>query len=93
MNTDDDRTFYNSLSELEQHYWHELHQVFQLVQPQKPGKGCKAIILRARRLALADQLPLEHCLQQQLEGATQRTHKRLALLNRCPLAQSSTLNP
>lgn len=93
MNTDDKTAFYNTLSALEQRYWHELHRVFQQVQPQKPDKGCKALILRARRLALTHQLPLEQALQRELEGATQRTLKRLELLKNCPLAPSSTPNP
>jgi hypothetical protein len=40
--------FYSDLSPLEQTYWHKLAELFQLVDPQKPEKGCKALILKAR---------------------------------------------
>ena len=90
MNTDDHQDFYHSLSDIEQRYWHELQRVFKMVQPQKPDKGCKALILRARHLALTQQLPLEETLQRELEGATQRTLRRLELLKSCPLAPAPT---
>lgn len=87
MNNHEPSEFYLSLNALEQAYWHHLHEVFQLVQPKKPEKGIKTLILRAREQALSQNTPLEAALQQILEGATQRTHNRLKLLQQCQLPQ------
>lgn len=88
MKTDEIATFYRSLNLLEQSYWQQLYDVFQLVQPQKPEKGIKALIIRARALADNENISLEAALQSILEGATLRTENRVKLLNQCKLPHS-----
>ena len=85
MQNDEASAFYSSLDALEQAYWHRFHELFQLVQPQKPEKGIKTLIVRARAMASTQNISLETALQQTLAGATERTHNRLALLQQCAL--------
>ena len=85
MENKEAHTFYQSLSPIEQAAWHRLDELFQLVQPQKPEKGIKTLIIRARAQAAAQNIPLETALQQMITGASERTHKRLALLQTCSL--------
>jgi hypothetical protein len=81
----DQDNFYHSLHPLERETWHQLHELFQLVQPRKPEKGIRSLILRARALADTQALPLEIALAQTLASASERTHKRVELLNQCAL--------
>jgi hypothetical protein len=98
-NQDDDQdqdNFYNSLHPLERETWHQLYEVFQLVQPRKPEKGIRCLILRARALADTQALPLETALAQILASASERTYRRIELLNRCSLKidiEKSETNP
>lgn len=87
MTHDDAHHFYLSLSLLEQKYWHRLHELFMLVQPQKPEKGIKTLLLRARALSEGQGIPLADALQAIYTGAEKRTHQRLALLQQCKLKQ------
>ena len=77
--------FYSDLSPLEQTYWHKLADLFQLVDPQKPEKGCKALILKARKNTLAKVSALETELELIFQGAQERTLRRVALLGMCTL--------
>jgi hypothetical protein len=85
MDTDEYAEFYLSLSTLEQSYWQRLQTLFQLVQPQKPEKGIKTLILRAREQAASQNSTLEIALEQIFEGAAQRTQNRVKLLQQCSL--------
>lgn len=80
--TDD---FYNTLIDIEKLYWHKLDGLFSLVNPQKPEKGIKAIITRARMAALKDQQPIEQHLEKLFSEAEERTRRRLVLLSQCQL--------
>jgi len=40
--------FYDTLSPLEKTYWHQLAEVFALVNPRQPEKGLITMIQRAR---------------------------------------------
>jgi hypothetical protein len=73
--------FYESLSS--QRYWHKLADLFQLVQPQKPEKGCKALILKARQASIENQSSLEMELAIVFQGAEERTHRRVGLFGHC----------
>lgn len=77
--------FYQSLNALEKEYWHRLYEIFQRVNPQKPEKGIRTLITRARQSALLNQVPLDIALQDVLQGAIERTNRRVELLNRCSL--------
>ena len=88
----DNSVYYQTLSPLEQAYWHRFHDLFQLVQPQKPEKGIRTLIARAQRHAEQHGVSLAEALEQSYLGASERTHKRLQLLQQCPLHQSNT-NP
>ncbi len=86
--------FYQSLSPLEQSAWHRLYAVFQCVQPQKPEKGIKTLILRARDMASQQNIALAIALESILAGATERTERRVQLLKQCRLkaAPANDLN-
>jgi|GEM_PF-2178045 len=77
--------FYQTLSPVEQIYWHKLAEVFQMVSVQKPEKGIKALLLRARVDALTSGVSLEEALKAVYQGARERTERRVALLSRCQL--------
>lgn len=79
--------FYDSLSEVERDYWHQLAELFQLVTPQKPEKGIETLILRARKASAQKQTPLAHELEVVFQGAKERTLRRVELLNACSLPQ------
>lgn len=79
------KDFYQTLSPLEKEYWHKLDSVFQQVQPQKPEKGIQALLIRARQMAASENIPLEQALQCILQDATERTARRVQLLNQCAL--------
>jgi len=81
--------FYNSLSQIEQEYWHQLADLFQLVNPQKPEKGIQSLILRARKSSGDNQSSLEQELDAVFQGAKERTLRRVALLNTCQLLKNS----
>ena len=81
--------FYNSLSQIEQEYWHQLADLFQLVNPQKPEKGIQSLILRARKSSRDNQSSLEQELGAVFQGAKERTLRRVALLNACQLLKNS----
>lgn len=84
-----DRTtpYYQSLSPLEQDYFQRFFDVFQLVQPKKPEVGIRVLIQRARDEALIQNISLEEALNRMLVGATERTLRRVALLNQCSLPE------
>lgn len=82
MNSND---FYQTLNPLEKEYWHQLDSVFQQVQPQKPEKGIQALLMRARQRTVTEKIPLEQALQRMLQGARERTERRVQLLNQCAL--------
>ena len=77
--------FYHSLGPLEKAYWHKLDAVFQQVQPQKPAKGIEALLKRARTAAAQANVTLEQALEEVLQGAVERTERRVRLLNQCSL--------
>ena len=81
----DYHAFYQTLSPLEQSAWKRLHAIFQNVHPQKPEKGIKALILRARETARQQNIALEIALETILAGATERTERRVQLLQQCRL--------
>ena len=81
--------FYSDLSALEQTYWHKLADLFQLVEPKKPEKGCKALILKARKSSLEKQSSLEAELELIFRGAEERTLRRVALFGNCQLKNKS----
>jgi hypothetical protein len=89
----DYENFYHSLHPLERDIWHKLHDLFQLVEAARPEKGIRVLILRARKLAATQGLPLETALTETLAGATERTHRRMALLNQCTLKGSASTSP
>ena len=89
MNTD----FYNTLSLLEQTYWHRLSEVFALVDPQQPEKGLITVIQRARNEAQNTGEDLEQVLERHYQGAKERTERRAALLKQCPLTSPSVIHP
>lgn len=82
MNPND---FYQTLSPLEKEYWHQLDSLFQQVQPQEPEKGIQALLMRARQKTVTDGIPLEQALQDILQGAKERTERRVLLLAQCAL--------
>ncbi len=75
--------FYDTLSPLEQAYWHRLSEVFALVNPQQPEKGLITIIQRARDEAKNTEEALEHVLERHYQGAKERTKRRVYRLNQC----------
>jgi len=77
--------FYSDLSPLEQTYWHKLAELFQLVDPKKPEKGCKALILKARKSSLEKVSSLETELELIFQGAEERTQRRMSLFGNCKL--------
>jgi len=79
MNTD----LYDTLSPLEQTYWHRLAEVFALVNPQQPEKGLITLIQRAREEAQSSGENLEDVLERHYQGAKERTERRVATLNQC----------
>jgi len=80
--------FYSQLSPLEQTYWHKLTDLFQLVDPQKPEKGCQTLILRARQASVKNESSLETELESIFQGAQERTLRRVALLGTCTLKKA-----
>lgn len=60
-----------------------LSVLFALVSPQKPEKGIRALLARARALAEAEGIVLSLALEQTYEDAEKRTHARLQLLGQC----------
>lgn len=84
-------SFYETLSPLEKKYWEALYALFQRVQPAKPEKGIQALLIRARKLVDEQNVLPEAALERILREATERTDRRVELLNRCALksAQSS----
>ena len=85
----DVQNFYASLTPLEKNYWEQLDILFQRVSAQKPEKGIQTLIIRARALAAAQNMPLSAALEETLKGATQRTERRIALLGHCALMSPS----
>jgi hypothetical protein len=85
--------FYQSLNTLEKEAWHHLAELFQQVSPQKPEKGIRTLILRARDDAEKQGLPLEEALKRMLAGATERTLRRAALLSQCGLSAHNAVVP
>ncbi|WP_303674171.1 hypothetical protein [Vampirovibrio chlorellavorus] len=81
--------FYTTLSPLEKAYWAQLEALFKRVDARKPEKGIIALIFRARALADQQNIPLEQALADTLEGATQRTERRIALLQQCAMKSDS----
>ncbi len=82
---------YETLSPLEKVYWAQLEALFRRVEARRPEKGIVALIFRARALVAHQNIPLEQALADTLEGATQRTERRIALLKQCPLKSDSVL--
>lgn len=80
--------FYDELSSIEKTYWHQLSDLFELVSPQKPEKGIKTLILRARSAARHPGSNLETELEKIFQGARNRTLKRVALLSACQIPDS-----
>jgi hypothetical protein len=75
--------FYATLSPLEKTYWHKLDEVFAQVSPQKPEKGLRTIIQRARKEVLKTGEDLELVLEQHFQSVKERTERRIALINEC----------
>jgi hypothetical protein len=90
---DQSSLFYESLTALEKEYWQALHDLFQRVNPRRPEKGIQALLLRARQQAQAHKISLELALAQILKDATERTERRLQLLNQCTLPVKEPLGP
>lgn len=79
------KAFYQSLNPLEKIYWKKFDILFKKVSAQKPEKGIYTLIERARKIAKTEHIPLKLALEKMLEGATERTERRIALLNQCDL--------
>jgi hypothetical protein len=77
--------FYESLTETEKLYWQRLADLFQMVNPQKPEKGIKALILKARISSVENDIPYEQALEDVFQGAKERTLRRVELLSQCPV--------
>ncbi len=78
-----------NLSSVEQAYWEKFLDVFMLVSPAKPEKGIVALIKRSRKRAERDNLELETVLEEELVAATERTHRRMALLASCSISNNN----
>lgn len=72
--------FYDTLSPLEQTYWHRLAEVFALVNPQQPEKGLITLIQRSRDEAQGSGETIEQVLERHYQGAKERTERRMALV-------------
>lgn len=83
-------SFYETLSPLEKKYWEALYALFQRVQPAKPEKGIQALLIRARKLVEEQGLSPEAALERILREATERTNRRVELLNRCALKSAQS---
>lgn len=78
-------SFYETLSPLEKKYWESFYALFQRVQPAKPEKGIQALLIRARKLVEEQNILPEAALERILREATERTDRRVELLNQCAL--------
>ena len=76
---------YESLSPIEQDYWHRFNDLFALVEAKQPEKGILALIQRAKVQATSKNLPLESALSAEFKAAEKRTQRRLALLQSCSI--------
>ena len=75
--------FYETLTPVEQAYWHRFAELFQLVAAQKPEKGIETLIRRARNAATEKGHGLSEELESTFQAAQARTLRRIELLNRC----------
>jgi hypothetical protein len=83
--------FWESLLPVEKNYWEQWMELFSRVHPQKPEKGIQTLILRARVLSQAQNIPLEEALSITYLGSKERTERRLMLLgNACKIALNQT---
>ncbi|WP_373531767.1 hypothetical protein [Vampirovibrio sp.] len=89
----DSSSFYASLTDLESRYWDQFKALFQRVSAQKPEKGIQTLIIRARAMAAAQNIELAVALEETLAAATQRTERRIALLNACPVVSTPQQEP
>ena len=55
------------------------------VHSQKPEKGIRALLMRARQRVESEGVPHEQALEEIYQGAVVRTERRIELLNRCNL--------
>lgn len=74
----------SDLTPLEEAYRQKLLSLFALVDPQKPEKGVRTLLKRARHRADAEGISYEQALADMYAGAEERTHRRVALLKACP---------
>ncbi|MEM0951754.1 MAG: tRNA pseudouridine(55) synthase TruB [Cyanobacteria bacterium P01_H01_bin.74] len=76
--------YFQTLSQLEQHYYCLLEDVFSSVHPRKPEKGIKTLIQRAQKdyQASDKKKSYDAYLEGTLAGARMRTEKRIALMNK-----------
>ncbi len=73
------------LSSDEVAFCQRLLPLFALVSSQKPEKGMRTLILRARARVDEEQLTLQETLDLEYEGAKARTEARLRLLGNCTI--------
>lgn len=83
----------NPLSQAEKIYAQKLSDLFQLVTPQKPEKGIRALLLRARQRVATEGVSPEQALAEIYAGAKERTERRVRLLAACPLTPPPNLEP
>lgn len=89
-----DSPYYQSLSPLEKTYYNYFWSLFLRVDAAQPEKGIRSLLKRARLKADKDnrEQDLQTYLALELSDATERTEKRLALINNnpCPLTKPAS---
>ena len=73
----------------EQAFCERLFLLFARVSPQKPEKGVRTLLKRARLLAATEGIPLSQALDTIYQGAEERTERRVALLSTCKLREET----
>lgn len=74
-----------SLTPLEEEYRLRLLDLFSRVNPQKPEKGIRPLILKARQRMETDGLSEAQALEEMYQAALERTERRIRLLSSCQL--------
>ncbi len=77
------------LSPEEVSFCERLVPLFAMVDSQKPEKGMRILILRARTRLAKDQISIQTALDQEYDGARERTEARLKLLGNCSINPTS----
>ena len=75
-------------TELEMAFVKRFLALFARVDAQRPHKGIRTLIVRARQKAEQANMPLQAALEEVYEGALMRTERRIQLIQQCTLNKS-----